>query len=112
MMSDKNVLEVISTITEFNDLHEYMKDDQLDRAMSAIINILMKPDIPAASAHKLIVELQAISAKFGILASYYSTIAKDKAGTVNNNKKNIYYSVKESIDKLVDALKYVVRYNG
>ena len=111
-MSDKNSLEIISTITEFNDLHEYMKDEQLDRAMGVIINILMKPDIPSAAAHKLIVELQAISAKFGILASYYSTIAKDKAGTVNNNKKNIYYSVKESIDKLVDALKYVVRYNG
>ena len=112
MADDKNPLEVISTITEFNDLHEYMKDEQLDRAMIAIINILMKPDIPPAAAHKLIVELQAISAKFGILASYYSTIAKDKAGTVNNNKKNIYYSVKESVDKLVDALKYVVRYNG
>ncbi|MEY3326792.1 MAG: hypothetical protein RL044_745, partial [Actinomycetota bacterium] len=24
----------------------------------------------------------------------------------------IYYSAKESIDKLVDALKYVVKYNG
>ena len=47
-----------------------------------------------------------------MLAAVYSTIAKDKAGTVNNNKKNVYYSAKESIDKLVDALKYVVRYNG
>jgi hypothetical protein len=47
-----------------------------------------------------------------MMASVYSTIAKDKAGTTNNNKKNIYYSAKESIDKLVDALKYVVRYNG
>lgn len=109
---EKNSLELISNITEFNDLHEFMNDEQLDRAMSAVINIFMKPDIPAAKAHILIVELQAISAKFGILASYYSTIAKDKAGTVNNNKKNIYYSVKESVDKLVDALKYVVRYNG
>jgi hypothetical protein len=112
MSNDKNTLEIISTVTEFNDLHEVMNDEQLDRAMTVIINILMKPDIPAAAAHKLIVELQAISAKFGILASYYSTIAKDKAGTMNNNKKNIYYSVKESVDKLVDALKYVVRYNG
>ena len=108
---ENNPLETINLITEFNDLHEFMKDDQLDRAMVAIINIIAKPDIPAAKAYILIAELQAISAKFGILASYYSTIAKDKAGTVNNNKKNIYYSVKESIDKLVDALKYVVRYN-
>lgn len=112
MSTEKSSLETISLITEFNDLHEFMQDEHLDRAMTAIINILMKPDIPSAKAHILIVELQAISAKFGILASYYSTVAKDKAGTVNNNKKNIYYSVKESIDKLVDALKYVVRYNG
>jgi hypothetical protein len=111
-MSDKSSLELISDITEFNDLHDFMKDEQLDRAMAVIINIIAKPDIPAAKAHLLIVELQGISAKFGVLAAYYTTIAKDKAGTINNNKKNIYYSVKESIDKLVDALKYVVRYNG
>ena len=110
--SDKNPLEFISTVTEFNDMHDFMQDPQLDRAMSAVINIIAKPDVPSAKAHVLIVELQAISAKFGMLASYYSTIAKDKAGTANNNKKNIYYSVKESVDKLVDALKYVVRYNG
>jgi hypothetical protein len=109
--NDKNTLELISDITEFNDLHEFMKDEQLDKAMAIIVKLLMKPDVPTAKAPALIVELQAMSAKFAILASVYSTIAKDKAGTANNNKKNIYYSVKESIDKLVDALKIVVRYN-
>jgi hypothetical protein len=111
-VSEKNTLELISDITEFNDLHEYMKDEQLDKAMAIVVKILMNPDVPAAKAPGLIIELQAMSTKFGMLAAYYTTIAKDKAGTVNNNKKNIYYSVKESIDKLVDALKYVVRYNG
>ncbi len=112
MKTDLNTLEIISQITEFNDLHEYMKDDHLDKAMAIVIKMLMSPDIPAAKAPHLIIELQAMSAKFGILAAYYTTVGKDKAGTVNNNKKNVYYSVKESIDKLVDALKYVVRYNG
>ena len=111
-MSETNSLELISTITEFNDLHEFMKDEQLDKAMAIVVKLLMNPDIPAAKAPLLIIELQAMSTKFAILASVYSTIAKDKAGTPNNNKKNIYYSAKESIDKLVDALKYVVRYNG
>ncbi len=110
-MEDKNPLELISNITEFNDLHEFMKDEQLDKALEIVVKLLMKPDVPAAKAPQLIIELQALSTKFAILASIYSTIAKDKAGSVNNNKKNIYYSVKESIDKLVDALKYVVRYN-
>ena len=109
---DKSSLELISDITEFNDIHEFMNDAQLDRAMAIVVKLLMNPDVPAAKAPHLIMELQAMSTKFAMFASYYSTIAKDKAGTANNNKKNIYYSVKESIDKLVDALKYVVRYNG
>jgi hypothetical protein len=89
-----------------------MQDEHLDKTMAVVVKLLMNPDIPPAKAPLLIIELQAMSTKFAILASVYSTIAKDKAGTINNNKKNIYYSVKESIDKLVDALKYVVRYNG
>ena len=112
MADDKNTLELISSITEFNDLHEYMKDEQLDKALAIIVKLLLNPDVPAAKAPHLIIELQAMSTKFSMLASYYSTVAKDKAGSTNNNKKNIYYSAKESIDKLVDALKYVVRYNG
>lgn len=112
MSSDKNPLELISTITEFNDLHEFMKDPELDKMMETIVKLLMSPDVPAAKAPTLIIHLQAMSAKFSMLSAYYSTVAKDKAGTVNNNKKNIYYSMKESTDKLVDALKYVVKYNG
>ena len=111
-MTEKNALELISDITEFNDLHNFMKDEQLDKAMAVVVKLLMNPDVPAAKAPHLIIELQAMSTKFSMMASVYSTIAKDKAGTVNNNKKNIYYSAKEAIDKLVDALKYVVRYNG
>ena len=110
--NDKNTLELISNITEFNDLHEFMSDEHLDKAMAIVVKILMNPDVPSAKSPMLIMELQAMSTKFAILASYYSTIAKDKAGTVNNNKKNVYYSVKESLVKLVDAPKYVVRYNS
>ena len=112
MAEDKNTLELISDITEFNDLHEFMKDEHLDRALAIVVKFLKTPAVPSSKAPHLIMELQALSTKFAVLASVYSTIAKDKAGTANNNKKNIYYSVKESIDKLVDALKYVVRYNS
>jgi len=107
----KSILELISEVTEFNDLHEHMQDEQLDRALSVIIKLVMNPDVPSAKAPVLIVELQAISAKLAILASYYATIGKDKAGTINNYKKNIYYSAKEAIDRLVDALKYSARYS-
>ena len=90
MAEDRNTLQLISDITEFNDLHEYMNDAQLDRALAVIVKLLLNPDVPAAKAPQLIIELQAMSTKFAMMASYYSTIAKDKAGTTNNNKKNIY----------------------
>ena len=112
MAEDRNTLQLISDITEFNDLHEYMQDEHLDKALAIVVKLLMNPDVPSAKAPMLIMELQAMSTKFAVMSSVYSTIAKDKAGTPNNNKKNVYYSVKESIDKLVDALKYVVRYNS
>ena len=111
-MTELNTLELISQITEFNDLHGYMNDVHLDKSLAIVVKLLMNPDVPSAKAPFLIIELQAMSTKFAMMASVYSTIAKDKAGTENNNKKNIYYSAKESIDNLVDALKYVVRYNS
>jgi hypothetical protein len=92
MAEDKNTLELISNITEFNDLHEFMKDEHLDKALAIVVKLLMNPDVPSAKSPMLIMELQAMSTKFAVLASYYS--------------------LKESIDKLVDALKYVVRYNS
>jgi hypothetical protein len=106
----ESTLEFISQVTEFNDLHEFMADPELDEALALIVKIMMKPDVPASQAPALIAKLSALSAKFGVLATWYSTMAKDRSGTPNNIKKNLYYTMKESLDKLVDALKYVARY--
>jgi len=53
MTEDKNTLELINSITEFNDLHEYMNDAQLDRALAVIVKLLLNPDVPAAKAPQL-----------------------------------------------------------
>jgi hypothetical protein len=107
----ESTLDYINQVTEFNDIHEFMNDPELDEAMAIIVKIMMKPDIPSVQAVALIGKLQAMSAKFAILATYYTTIAKGPSGSVNNTKKNVYYTMKESIDKIVDALKYLARYN-
>ena len=108
-MSDDNVLELISTITQFNDISEFMKDEQLDTAMARVVKLITKPEVPAHMAPRLIVELQALSTKFALMAAYYATIAKGPSGSENANRKNIYYSTKEAINSLVDALKYAAR---
>lgn len=107
----ESTLDYISKITEFNDIHEFMKDEDLDEAMALIVKIMMKPDIPSVQAVALIAKLQAMGSKFGILATYYTTIGKGPSGSINNTKKNVYYTMKETIDKLVDSLKYLARYN-
>jgi hypothetical protein len=108
-LSDENPLETVSKITEFNDLTDFMQDADLDKALGLAIKCIANPEIAAIKAPKLIVELQAISFKFAVKAVEYATIKKDRAGTDNNNRKNIYYSVKEALDSLVSALKYAAR---
>lgn len=108
-MNDENPLETVSTITEFNDLTDFMQDPALDRALDLAIKCIANPEIAATKAPKLIVELQAISLKFSLKAVEYATIKRDRAGTDNNHRKNIYYSTKEALDRLVDALKYAAR---
>lgn len=101
-----NPLILINNVDEFMELHAFMQDEQLDEALHFVLKLMMQPDVPPAKAQALIVKLQAYSAKFAVMATVYSTIKKDRAGTENNNKKNIYYTMADSLDKLVQALKY------
>lgn len=110
MTNDETVLKLISEITEFNDMSEFMQDEQLDKAMAAVVKLMMTPDVPHKRALTLMVELQAMATKFSMLKVYYMTIAKDKAGTVNNHKKNIYMTASDAINRLVDVVKYSARY--
>jgi len=108
-MNEQHILETISDITEFNEIHEFLQDDDLDKALEQVIKLIAKPDVPTGIAPKLIVQLQALATKFSILATAYATLYKDRAGTPNNMKKNIYYTMADSLTKLADALKYSAR---
>lgn len=104
-----NVLEAISEISEFNELSDFLNDEDLDETLGLVIKLIAKPNVDPPAAKLLIVKLQALSAKYGILAVTYTTILRDKAGTPNNHKKNIYYSLSETLNKLTDAVKYSAR---
>lgn len=112
MSEDKDIVEVVSELMVLNEGNEEMHDPRIDRANTLIVKIMHSPNIPYHKALLLITELQAISAYCADQAAVYATFKRDKAGTVNNHKKNIYYSKKEALDKLVDSLKYVVRYTA
>jgi hypothetical protein len=96
--------EILNSINEFNEISEFMQDEELTKALVAVAKLIANPDIPPAKATLLIVQLQAYATKFAMLASWYSHVKKDERA-----KKNIYYSAKDTMERLVDALKYTVR---
>lgn len=111
MIDTKNMdmTDLINTVSEFTEVHEFMKDDQIDRALAVIVKVMMNPDIPPNKAVPLIAELQAMSGKFAILATWYATVQKGPSGSVNHTKKNVYYSMRDALEKLADSLKYSAR---
>ncbi len=106
---EESVIEIISNVDGFVALHDYLEDDDLDEALSIIVKLIAKPDVAHLKVPPLIVKIQALSAKYQVLAAVHSTIAKGRAGTPDNNKKNIYYSMSSALDKLAQSLKYLVR---
>ena len=106
---ENNIIESISQVSEFNELSEYMQDKDLDEALSLIIKLIVKPDVPASRAPELIVRLQAMSAKFAMQKRYYMTFEK---GVDAAKRKNAYASASDAIDKVVDSLKYIARYGA
>lgn len=101
-----NPMELVSTVTEFNDIHDFMQDEELDRAMYLVVKLYNeKGRLTPDRAAQLIVELQTLATKFAILGTYYMTIGK--RGPEEVHRKNLYLTMRDAIGKLVDSLKYV-----
>ena len=108
-MNDTSVLELISQVDEFTEMHKMFDDKDMDMALSKIVRIISNPDINPASATTAIIHLQGLSGKFYIQASYLKNVVKPKAGTDDYNRKNMLYAMATALDQLVAALKYAVR---
>lgn len=102
-----NIIELVSEVTEINDMSEFMSDKDLDEALALILKLIVKPDVPSAKAPELIIKLQAISAKLSVMSRYYTTFEK---GPEASKKKNVYYTTADAVNKLVDAIKYSARF--
>jgi hypothetical protein len=100
-------IDIISSVQEFVKLSDAINDPELDEAMSFVVKLIEKPDIPVGIAVKSIVKLEAIAAKFAFAQAYYKTFGK--AGTDERYKKDVYYTAREAVIRLVDALKYIAR---
>jgi hypothetical protein len=109
-MSD-NPVKLYAQIKEFNRVHEFMNDENLDRAMEIVVKLITNQGhIPAIKAVPLIVELQALSTKFAVAHSTYKTFDAGPARSESAHKRDVYYSMRDALNKLVDALKISAKY--
>ena len=107
-ISEMTPTEVISMVYELKEINEFLDDDNVERALDLLINIMYaKGSVPYEKVPNAIVELQALATKFAISATYYQTVGRD--GTNESHKKNIYYTLKDAFTKLADNLKYLVK---
>jgi hypothetical protein len=96
-----------TTLEQINDLYEiaeYMKDPELTSALEFIAKVILKPDIPPQVATVEIVRMQAIAAKLQMRATWMANVDKS-----SREKKNVYYTAAAEIDKVVAALKFLLK---
>jgi hypothetical protein len=102
---DRSIIELVSEVSEFNELSKFMNDPDLDLVLGYVVKLIAKPDIEPGKVNRLIVQLQAISAKFGMLKRYAMSLG-DMQDKDEKKKKDIYFTAQEVVDDLVNALKY------
>lgn len=96
-----------TTLEQVNDLYEiaeFMQDDELTKALEFIAKLMFKPDIPLDVARVEIVRMQAIAAKMQMKATFMANVDKS-----NRAKKNQYFTAAAEIDKVVAALKFILK---
>jgi len=99
--------KLISSITEVSKIAEELDNEQVNQALAWIILIMTKPDVPANRATPIINFLQASSGVFKMQAKYFMLLGKGEHNAAV--KKNLYMSLSEETEKLVQALKYTTR---
>lgn len=109
MTDARDILQSTSNIQDLLDLNDWMKDDDYTEALAKVVNIIARDEISAEKCAKLVVKFAAWGSLFNQKAQTYMTIKKDRAGTDNNMKKNVYFSISKDCYEMSAALKYMVR---
>ncbi len=110
MESDKTVLELASDLnTELEEISLYFRDEDIDEALDTLIRLIAKPNVPSHVAAPLVVKLQALSSKLGLMGKVYMLYELDITKEEKTRKKNMLLTLSAELEKLSNAVKYLVR---
>lgn len=102
-ISNEAALDLIEGLEEYTEINNYMDDEDVLKILGYVRRLIAKPDVPAIHAPVLVTQLEALSANFGIMATFHMTIQKD------TKRKNMYYTLRDKTKDLADAVKYLAR---
>lgn len=108
-MPDLQPLEYISKMQDLIDLNDFMADEDFENALGLALKCIANPELPPAVARKALIQMQAYALKFRMVGVKFMTIDKGRAGTPENNKKNVYYSMSEQCHEMAQSLKYICK---
>lgn len=100
----RDILEQVPTLIK---LANELDDENFERSLVYVVKLLQRPDIDISSAQFAIVHLEALAVSLSMEAVYYKTYGR--GGPDERNRKDVYYSARDSIRHLVDSLKYIIR---
>jgi len=86
---------------------EFVDDKDFGECLDLVVKIIAKPNVPQTQVAVLLVQLQAYAVKFRMMFTGHMSYLKGT--TEANMKKNHYKELYSGLDKLVDALKYLVK---
>lgn len=101
------MLEDFNVAVEIQELTEFMNNEEFEAVVAEVAQLVTDPNVAPMKVRPLIVKLQAMSFNLSMQANYYKSIGK--VGTNERYKKDAYYSARDAIDRVVDALKYLVK---
>jgi phosphodiesterase/alkaline phosphatase D-like protein len=99
-----------------NDLHDtwdqlakdFMQDEDFSKTLDSVVKIIAEGgNVPKDKVAVLCVKLEAYAIKFRIMFTGYMSYLKGT--TEANMKKNHYKEMYTGLDRLVDALKYLMK---
>jgi hypothetical protein len=103
--TSKTPLEYVSQVTELNEMSDFMQDPVVDEAMGIVVKLYsVNGHVDPGKVPALIIKLQAYAAHCALKSKYYTVFKKD------SQRKNVYYTLEDALDKIVAALKYSARY--
>jgi len=110
MDQEKSLLEMVSDLSkELTEISLYFKDDDVDMALTKLTKLIANPHVPANTAKPLVVQLQALSSKFALEGKVYMLYDLDITKEEKTRKKNMLLTLSAELEKLSNAVKYLVK---